>query len=122
MSVMPSRNAIRFLIAPPRLHPRAADAGRPCSDLARAPIERRFETRVCIARSPRDGVGTVRRYRSAVDSDLEPVPEPHAEDVPAFDDEALPVRRAWWRWVAVVVVIALVVATPFAFALYRLLG
>jgi hypothetical protein len=57
-----------------------------------------------------------------VDRDLHPVPDLPAEDVPAFDDEALPVRRAWWRWVAVVVVIALVVATPFAYALYRLLG
>jgi hypothetical protein len=57
-----------------------------------------------------------------VDRDLEPVPELPPEDVPAFDDEPFPVRRAWWRWVAVVVAIALVVATPFAYALYRLLG
>ena len=63
-----------------------------------------------------------RRYRSAVDRDLEPVPELPPEDVPAFDDEPVQVRRAWWRWVAVVVAIALVVATPFAYALYRLLG
>jgi hypothetical protein len=57
-----------------------------------------------------------------VDRDLHPVPDPPAEDVPAFEDEGCRVRRAWWRWVAVVVVIALVVATPFAYALYRLLG
>ena len=31
------------------------------------------------------------------------------------------VGPVWWRWVAVVVVVALVVATPFAFALSRLL-
>jgi hypothetical protein len=54
--------------------------------------------------------------------DLEPVPDQPVEDVPAFDDDPLPVRRVWWRWVAMVVVIALVVATPFAYALNRLLG
>jgi hypothetical protein len=32
-----------------------------------------------------------------------------------------PRRPTWWRWVAVVVVIAMVVATPFVYALYRLL-
>lgn len=38
------------------------------------------------------------------------------------DDEVEPlVRPAWWRWLAVIVVLALVVATPFAYALYRLL-
>jgi hypothetical protein len=36
------------------------------------------------------------------------------------DEQPLP-RPVWWRWVAVVVVIALVVATPFAYALYRVL-
>lgn len=45
---------------------------------------------------------------------LEPAPElwsDEPEDLP-------PVRRApWWRWVAIV----LVVATPFAYALHRLL-
>jgi len=25
----------------------------------------------------------------------------------------------WWRWVAIVLIVALVVATPFAYALYR---
>jgi hypothetical protein len=57
-----------------------------------------------------------------VNRDLEPVPDLPGEDVPAFDEESLPVRRAWWRWVALIVVITLVVATPFAFALSRLLG
>jgi hypothetical protein len=28
----------------------------------------------------------------------------------------------WWRWVALIVVLALVVATPFAYALYLLLN
>lgn len=63
-----------------------------------------------------------RRYRSAVDRDLEPVPELPAEDVPPFDEEPPPVRPSWWRLVALIVVVALVVATPFAFALYKLLG
>lgn len=55
-------------------------------------------------------------------------PEPGSElpedDLHWFDDRAdEPLRRpVWWRWVAVVVVIALVVATPVAYALYRVLG
>jgi hypothetical protein len=43
------------------------------------------------------------------------------EEIAWFDDrdeEPLP-RPVWWRWVAMVLVIALVVATPFAYALYR---
>ena len=52
-------------------------------------------------------------------------PEP-GSDLPEDDfdwfDEGEPLRRpVWWRWVAVVVVIALVVATPAAYALYRVL-
>jgi len=36
------------------------------------------------------------------------------------DDDRAPLRRPpWWRWVAVVLIVALVVATPFAYALYR---
>ena len=49
--------------------------------------------------------------------------DPPEDEIDWFDDadpEPLP-RPVWWRWVAVVVVIALVVATPFAYALYRLL-
>jgi hypothetical protein len=43
------------------------------------------------------------------------------EEIAWFDDrdeEPLP-GPVWWRWVAMVLVIALVVATPFAYALYR---
>jgi hypothetical protein len=45
------------------------------------------------------------------------------DEIAWFDDggvEPLP-RPVWWRWVAVVVVIALVLATPFAYALYRVI-
>jgi hypothetical protein len=36
------------------------------------------------------------------------------------DDDGASLRRPpWWRWVAVVLIVALVVATPFAYALYR---
>jgi hypothetical protein len=52
---------------------------------------------------------------------LNPVPELPEDEIAWFDDrggEPLP-RPVWWRWVAVVVVIALVLATPFAYALYR---
>ena len=55
-------------------------------------------------------------------------PEPGSDlpedEISWFDDGAdEPLRRpVWWRWVAVVVVIAMVVATPVAYALYRVLG
>jgi hypothetical protein len=59
-----------------------------------------------------------------VDRDPEPGSELPEDDSDWFDDGAdEPLRRpVWWRWVAVVVVIALVVATPVAYALYRVLG
>jgi len=51
------------------------------------------------------------------------MPGPGDEDLLAFDGEDEPIRRsAWWRWVAVIVVAAMVVATPFAYALSRLLS
>lgn len=56
-----------------------------------------------------------------VSSHLDPVPELPEDEIAWFDDggvEPLP-RPVWWRWVAVVLVVALVVATPFAYALYR---
>ena len=60
---------------------------------------------------------------------LEPVPDPSEETLgPAededdgWDDDLEPLRRpSWWRWVAIVVVLAMVVATPAAYALYLLL-
>jgi hypothetical protein len=52
---------------------------------------------------------------------LDPVPW-SPEDVDPFSEDDEPLRRPrWWRWVALVVAIALVVATPFAYALYLLL-
>jgi len=61
-----------------------------------------------------------------VDRHLEPVSEPTGEDEDPFvgepfDDEPMPPRAPWWRWVAVLVALALVVATPFAYVLSRLL-
>jgi len=59
-----------------------------------------------------------------VDRYPEPGSELPEDDLDWFDDGAdEPLRRpVWWRWIAVVVVIALVVATPVAYALYRVLG
>jgi hypothetical protein len=65
-------------------------------------------------------VGVVSRH-------LEPVPDPpeaweEDEGAGGSDDEFEPLRRPeWWRWVAIVVVVAMVVATPAAYALYLLL-
>lgn len=67
-------------------------------------------------------------YRRGVNRHLEPVPDPAEEafvgderwDDP--EDELEPMRRpTWWRPVAIVVVVAMVVATPVAYALYVLL-
>ena len=57
---------------------------------------------------------------------LEPVPDPpeaeRGERWDVTDDELAPMPRPrWWRWVAIVVVVAMVVATPVAYALYVLL-
>lgn len=54
-----------------------------------------------------------------MDRYLEPAPEPIPEDLAPFDDPTQSARPPWWRWIAVIVVVALVVATPFAYALYR---
>lgn len=54
---------------------------------------------------------------------LDSAPELFEDDLSSFDEGQPRVRSpAWWRWVAVVVVIVLLVATPFTYALYRLLG
>ena len=46
--------------------------------------------------------------------------EPVDDLTPEWDER--PIRRPpWWRWVAVLVIVAMVVATPFVYALYRLL-
>jgi hypothetical protein len=60
----------------------------------------------------------------AVSHHLEPIPGPEDEDLLAFDgDDDEPIRRsAWWRGVAIIVVLAMVVATPFAYALWKLLS
>ena len=60
-----------------------------------------------------------------VDRHLGPVPDPEILDEDPFaelDDEPMRPRAAWWRWVAILVALALVVATPFAYVLSRLLG
>lgn len=74
------------------------------------------------------GVGTPYGAGAGIVPCVDRHPEPGSElpedDFDWFDDRAdRPLRRpVWWRWVAVVVVIALVVATPVAYALYRVLG
>jgi hypothetical protein len=59
-----------------------------------------------------------------VDRYPEPGSEVPEDEIAWFDgdqqESPLP-RPVWWRWVAVIVVFALVVATPFAYALYRVL-
>lgn len=54
---------------------------------------------------------------------LEPIPGAGEEGFEAFGiDEDEPLRRsAWWRWVAIIVALAMVIATPFAYVLSRLL-
>ena len=54
-----------------------------------------------------------------MDRYLEPAPEPTPEELAAYDYQTT-ARPPWWRWTAVIVVVALVVATPFAYAPYRL--
>ena len=67
-----------------------------------------------------------RRYRGGMSDHLRPVPDEGEDDLArrfAEDLEHDPwesgapiVRPSWWRWVALAVVIALVVATPVAYA------
>jgi len=54
---------------------------------------------------------------------LEPIPGAAGDDVEAFgvDDEEPLRRSAWWRWVAIIVALAMVIATPFAYVLSILL-
>jgi len=49
---------------------------------------------------------------------LEPVPDLSPDE----EQWLTPAHRPpWWRWVAIAVILALVVATPFAYALHQLL-
>jgi len=55
------------------------------------------------------------------DGSWEPPDDPDEGDW-GDDGESTPwARPSWWRWIAVVVIVAMVVAGPFAFALYKLL-
>lgn len=73
--------------------------------------------------APRVSFGSVSRH-------LEPVPDPDDDDEALLgedvwledeDGSAPGGPPPWWRWVAILVVVAMVVATPFAYALYLLL-
>jgi hypothetical protein len=70
-----------------------------------------------------------RGYRWCVPNHLEPVPPDRPGDAPSevfdelelgFEEPEPIVRPAWWRWVAIAVIVAMAVAGPFAFALYEL--
>jgi hypothetical protein len=59
---------------------------------------------------------------------LEPVPRPErpvapetGHPDPTADEHAPLVRPPWWRWVAIAVIVAMVVAGPVAFVLSKLL-
>lgn len=56
-----------------------------------------------------------------MDRSLEPVPDPTPEELAAFEDQPPMARPPWWRWTALIVVAALIVATPFVYVLYRVL-
>lgn len=71
-------------------------------------------------------------YRGLVPHHLEPVrpesPDPFGpDDLDLFEmdegiDESAPlVRPAWWRWVAIAVIVAMIAAGPFAYVLSKLL-
>jgi hypothetical protein len=55
-----------------------------------------------------------------LDESAPPAPPdgPDPDDWGEGDDPTPRVRPSWWRWVAMVVVLAMIVATPFAYALY----
>jgi hypothetical protein len=66
------------------------------------------------------------RYRGAVPHHLEPVPPDGSpfdppDELGAADDLQPMARPTWWRWVAIAVILAMVVAGPVAFVIYRLL-
>ncbi len=52
-----------------------------------------------------------------------PDPDDDLFGPPEGADEFDPrVRPAWWRWVAIAVIVSMVVAGPFAYAIYKLLS
>ena len=51
---------------------------------------------------------------------LQPDELDELESADVFDEPESAVRPAWWRWVAIAVIVAMAVAGPFAFALYEL--
>jgi hypothetical protein len=60
-------------------------------------------------------------------NDAESLPGPPEgedyEDAWTDGDDGYELRRPpWWRWVAIVLITSLVVATPFAYALHRWLS
>lgn len=60
-------------------------------------------------------------------NDAESLPGPPEgedyEDAWTDGDDGYELRRPpWWRWVAIVLIASLVVATPFAYALHRWLS
>jgi hypothetical protein len=57
------------------------------------------------------------------DLPTEPPDAPFAFSLEDDEDGLEPLARpAWWRWVAIAVIVAMVVAGPFAVALWRLLS
>jgi len=65
-------------------------------------------------------------YADVVTHHLEPVPfepgdRPDRGWTDDLDEDRPLVRPTWWRWVAIAVIVAMVVAGPFAYAIYRLL-
>ena len=56
-----------------------------------------------------------------MDRYLEPAPDPTPEELAGFYDQTPMARPPWWRWTALIVVAALIVATPFAYVLFRVL-
>jgi hypothetical protein len=77
------------------------------------------------SRVPAGRASQAERYRETVPHHLEAVrSNGHSErPAPAEDDlEYAPLARpTWWRWVAIAVIVALVLAGPLAVVLYRLL-
>src|SRR6266542_935663 len=114
ISAMASWNLVRRFIAPPRSNPEGPKGSRS----RHRRFERRFESRLYSTDASRGGrhpPTSRRRIVPCVDRHQEPGSEVPDDEFVWFDDgdEEPLARPVWWRWVAVVVVIALVVATTF---------